>query len=761
MFSERFWNQLNWIFGTVLLMSVFGLLAIATSVEIKDLDLWLHMAVGKFIAENGFVPTVDILSNSVSGQFWVNHAWLFQLVINAVKSGFGLDGLIYMQGFVMLATFLFLFFATYHRNRHLLSGVMLFFVIGVFQQRFTIRPDIYSLLFFSVYLCAFKYWLRHRWSVFLLFIVQIAWVNMHGFSFIGQIFLMIMLVAEVVKRRLPLPYGWSQSGRLNDGEFHNLFAVFILSLVASFCNPQFLEGAIYPIKVVMASSGDSKIFFQYISELERPFVWSDFFNFAVQRQYKILFIVSLVSFFINRRNINLGLLAMWGIMFGVSQVAVRNLPYFSMIAYVAILWNFSQRSFESLFPIRFTDIKFKIFTEILFKILVTLWILNHAMDVAMMGYYDFDTYSRKSEFLGVSKKEFPYKAVQFLKDNNIQGNFFNDFNSGAYMLGKLYPQIKVYMDGRTELYGSQRFNRYRQIWNEGNEELFEQDVERFNLTGVLLNAHHQDIPEPVLKMMARHDDEWALVYFDFDGVIYLKRIPENQRFIRLYEIDLSRRQVIPANVDKIGAKVVRPYRFLSRAKILHVLGYDGQALLEVQQALIVEPLFVDALSLQGTLLTEQGRYEEAFHSFRLAAAYGGEKNDLMKDVMNGYYNLGKYYQAIAILEQLADRHSNAPGIWLDLARCYVKIEDSTLAKKYLSRGLELIREGGNNHLMQVAKAFQEQGLLNEVHMIYNKVLSFDPNHKEALSKVSSVLEKTGEYDHVQELINRMKTANEN
>jgi len=44
---------------------LFGLIALAANVEIKDVDLWLHLAVGKYIVTNFSIPKVDILSCTI------------------------------------------------------------------------------------------------------------------------------------------------------------------------------------------------------------------------------------------------------------------------------------------------------------------------------------------------------------------------------------------------------------------------------------------------------------------------------------------------------------------------------------------------------------------------------------------------------------------------------------------------------------------------------------------------------------------------
>jgi len=66
---------------------------------------------------------------------------------------------------------------------------------------------------------------------------------------------------------------------------------------------------------------------------------------------------------------------------------------------------------------------------------------------------------------------YPYKAVDFIVRHKIKANIFNDFNSGAYLIGRTYPNIKVFIDGRTEVYGASFFETYQKIWQDGNAKI--------------------------------------------------------------------------------------------------------------------------------------------------------------------------------------------------------------------------------------------------------------------------------------------------
>ncbi|MCA9408003.1 MAG: hypothetical protein KC733_04900, partial [Candidatus Omnitrophica bacterium] len=102
--NDTFWKKINYYIGLVPIALIFGVAAVVSGLEIKDLDLWLHLAMGKFIMTNHYIPHVDMLSSTIAGQPWVNHEWLFQVVVYNIFERFGFDGLIKMQTVVVIVT---------------------------------------------------------------------------------------------------------------------------------------------------------------------------------------------------------------------------------------------------------------------------------------------------------------------------------------------------------------------------------------------------------------------------------------------------------------------------------------------------------------------------------------------------------------------------------------------------------------------------------------------------------------------------------
>ena len=107
--SDTFYRRLTLIFGFFVLGAIFAMQTYVANIEVKDLDLWLHIGMGRYIVQHGFhVPSVDMLSCTIAGSQWVNHEWLFQVIVYWVHQIGGIDGLIFMQIIVTTITALIL-----------------------------------------------------------------------------------------------------------------------------------------------------------------------------------------------------------------------------------------------------------------------------------------------------------------------------------------------------------------------------------------------------------------------------------------------------------------------------------------------------------------------------------------------------------------------------------------------------------------------------------------------------------------------------
>lgn len=667
--SDIIYKRLNYIIGLLPIGALFGLMAFVAGVEIKDLDLWLHLGVGKYITLSGIIPQTDIFNIATTGKFWNNHEWLFQVLVYNIFQTWGMEGVSMMQIVVVTVTMLILLFIGYSRERQLMTTVALMFVYFVYQSRFTIRPDLFSLLFFTVYIYIMSLHIDKRWSLLVLVLVQILWSNFHGFFFFGPLFVFIGLFSEWLKRHVPLPYQWNESGRLNDVEYSRLKKALVFVTLACLVNPQFVHGALYPITVFFSISGEDKIFFKYIQELRPPVEWSSLAGGGQYAYYKLMIIVSALTFFLNRRRIDISALFIWIIFLIFSLKAIRNISFFAFAAYLVIITNCYYLSAKDVIPIRFKSKKFIYLTGIFVKLLLLCFIFENCRLMATRGYYDFDRYERKSEFGGIAQRAYPNKAADFIIESGIKANIFNDFNSGAYLIGRTYPNIKVFMDGRTELYGGAFFKKYVEIWEKGNSAVFEEMVNKYNLTGAFLNSSREEIPRDLLRYLDKSGD-WVPVYFNYDGIFFLKNVPEHKEIIDRFAVDFK--NWVPPKTDllRLGAVNVDPYQNNFRAFTLESMDYDDAALNEAKEALRIKPNYADPLQLVGKVFTKRKQYHYAFEAFRHAALFDPHNKKNRYNLALAYLDMAEYEGAINQYITLRQMWPGDPKAVFFLAKAY-------------------------------------------------------------------------------------------
>ncbi len=733
--SLDFYRQLTRLFGLLALGVLFAIVAFACLIEVRDLDLWLHLKMGEIITATGHVPAKDILSATISGRAWVNHEWLFQVVAHAVRSVFGFDGLLYMQAFMVLATFMVLLLWTYRSDRQLVILPLLFSVLQVYQTRFTVRPDLFSVLYFVLFLMILTSFMERRWALPVLAVLQVLWVNMHGYFFWGPVLAGLFLVAEAARRHCSLPPAWREEGRLSDTGYRHLMIAFAVIVLATLVNPLTLKGAVYPLKVLLQLSGGHKVFFKYITELQPSIVWAKFFDFGQQGPFKTLILVSAISFILNIRRLNLGLLLAWALVLAFALMALRNMVYFSVMAYIAVMLNAAALDLKAMVPARFVREEFELLTGWLFKLAFIVFLLNYGGDMAQNGYYDFNKFERKSEFLGVAQRTFPDGAVDFMIRNGIKGPVFNDFNSGAYLVGRAYPGIKVFIDGRTELYGDKFFQFYRKIWDDGDGKALDEAVARYHLKAALLGAAYTRPGKSVLDLFDKKR-EWRLVYFADDGLVYLRDIPENAALIRKFAIDLKTLPPLVSDIRRLGAAQVNPYRETARAGFLRDMGYPEQAVAQADAALRIAPASLDAFKVKAEIFADKKDHQKAFENFRLALLQKPGDSKLRRGMAIAYVGLGEYERALEQAQRLEENPDDPSGPYVRAKVC-VKKEQYQKAYDILKQRIFPLQEG-LAEIIAIGGFCEDAGKLEWAAKIYAMALARDPDDAQAVKKMKDI-----------------------
>lgn len=552
-------------------------------------DTVYHIKNGAYILQHG-IPTADVYSFTAAGQTWKVHEWLWQVFLYKLYSAFGEKSIICVQSLIILSiTGIMLFIGIKKAPLWLISSLLLAAaLIDVYRNY--IRPDVVSLLFFLITCILLYKGLNKRWSVAALFLIQVIWVNVHGFFIAGPLAVLVFWSVEFLKRKWTLPWEWSQSERLNDNELKRLTWIVPLSILACFLNPQFIKGAIYPLGVLSDAGNNTKHLYLYVSELASPHILSRFFDLKDWFAFKFLLVCSAVSFLINYRRLDLKLLILCLIIAFFCMRTIRTIFFFGPPAYLAIVLNYSQiRGHYS-------------WTWPSWCRVIGAWII-HMIQIAMIilalsclrsqihrwQYPDFASRQVKSGYGHFSEhRAFAKKATDFLIANDIHGDFFNPLSQGMYLIYRTAPNIRVFFDGRVEIFSKQIYDDYLKIMNEGDWEVFQAQVKKYNITGVFISPAAEPVPPHQFLLNLYQSPEWKLVYLDYDGVIFLKNIPQYQGVIKKCALDLFRWRTEPmpeAFKKFIDARIM----YNERALLLRELGYEKAAQSEEKEAAKIEP----------------------------------------------------------------------------------------------------------------------------------------------------------------------------
>jgi hypothetical protein len=124
------------------------------------------------------------------------------------------------------------------------------------------------------------------------------------------------------------------------------------------------------------------------------------------------------------------------------------------------------------------------------------------------------------------RQKFPVAAVEFLKKEPLWGNMFNDDEIGDYMIYAAWPQYRVFMDGRSDMYGAKIGSEYLTVTR-----VFSgwQDVlKKYEVEWIIVNTGS------TLATVLEDQSDWHLTYYDSVASVFVKKGLRNQLLIEKY-----------------------------------------------------------------------------------------------------------------------------------------------------------------------------------------------------------------------------------
>jgi len=576
------WTKVSIAFG---LVALAFLIAVLTIFKMSNNDIWIHLKTGEQILHTWSVPDKDPYSFTASDHDYVAHEWLSGVVFQIVYSAWGVNGLIFFKSFVLYLTCAALYLACrFLRVPHAVIFPLFTIMLFTASARFLERPHIFTYLFMALYLmCYFGYRERghNRKWLYAIPLMHIIWTNMHGGHFQG-IFLLIMLAAaEIVMYvrahyfdlrpddALPmkdvalfaaLPFASLACGLVNPYGYRLLTFPFVLTGQDVFMK------SIYEWQPALAPSFNTSAMFLYyvpwVLVLFGTFLfvrghdgltkgWRDMATMAngVLMALFVLFAIELGNAYKSEETTLLE--RHWGLWyFAVAAFLAANAHRleFAHAGIVALMFALSMRHNRGV-----TDAVISTLPTLGHNIAAVLARLRgmagraipeSPLPIAACGavmiilggltwsngyYFSYAPASLRESGLGIASN-MPVGAVDYIVRNGISGRCFPNYNAAALLIHRTWPDVRVAMDSRNDVYGEDIYNEYMAaIINPSGMEL-PAYFEKWQPDFLLLNLGADRSPS--FQRWVSQSPEWHLVYFDDRFVVYVTDRPHFAEIIR-------------------------------------------------------------------------------------------------------------------------------------------------------------------------------------------------------------------------------------
>ncbi|MFZ0958227.1 MAG: hypothetical protein WAN60_17930 [Candidatus Sulfotelmatobacter sp.] len=473
--------------GDTIFIAMLAVLT-CTSLSVRllgDAGIGWHIRTGQQILAVHAIPRVDSFSSVMRGKTWFAWEWLYDVIVGGLDSWAGLNGVVWFTAVVIASVFAWTFRLLLRRGTNVFVAlVLLLLAASASIIHFLARPHVLSWLFTLAWFwildssesdCvrgdsagpgATRLAVTGRRRLWLLPVLMLVWVNVHGGFLVGFVLLAIYWLSAV----------W-YAGKQKEAKFdeflarlrwqaraRRLAAVGLAAGVASLVNPYGwkLHEHIYRYL-------SNRFLMEHIDEFQSPN-----FHGVAQRCFALLVLAAMVALAARARAVRMseGLVILFALYSGL--YASRNIPVSSLLLALVIgplLSGASTNLAGRLTSFRRLGDRVAAFTErtgtVDSSLLGHLWAIAAAIFLGVIAAHGGKLGASRLMDAHFDGKRFPVAAVDFLDRKTAEERTDDERDPvtvpdywGGYLIYRLYPRTLVTVDDRHDLYGEEFFKSY-------------------------------------------------------------------------------------------------------------------------------------------------------------------------------------------------------------------------------------------------------------------------------------------------------------
>jgi tetratricopeptide (TPR) repeat protein len=271
--------------------------------------------------------------------------------------------------------------------------------------------------------------------------------------------------------------------------------------------------------------------------------------------------------------------------------------------------------------------------------------------------------------------------------NSISGNIFNDMAIGGYLIWRLYPQKKIFIDGRLEVYTKDFYASYIRFFQD--YDFWKRTMDDYEVNCVILG--HVIPGTQILIRRLSQDKTWRLAYFDLTGMVFLREAEYN-------------REIIKRGMELSQSYEPRySWEWRQLAEVFRMLGWTQKAIACYKKAAEIDPQDIASRNNLGTFYLDKGMNEEALEVLKVAANLKPHLAEVYNNLGIAYFNLGDFDSAIKIYWKALRLSRGMSQIHLNLGSAYGEVGELDKAEKEYRKAISLIPDYAKAHesLMEI------------------------------------------------------------
>jgi hypothetical protein len=421
---------------------------------LNDAGIGWHIRTGQAILATHHIPQTDPYSSIMAGKPWIAWEWLYDVIVGALDSSLGLNGVVWFAAVMIATTFAWTFRYMVTRGTSLFTAVVLtLLATSASMIHMLARPHVLTWLFVVLWFSildsserdCFATTIRpqRRWLWFLP-VSMIVWVNVHGGFLLGLVLCVIFWLSALwtwsTARGIAFEDSLRQIARAK--HLRDLSWVTLLSFAATLVNPYgwHLHRHIF-------SYLTNRFLMNHIEEFQSPN-----FHQLAPKFFLSIVILTFVAVALHYRKMRVSEILLAAFAIDAGLYASRNLPIASILLVLVAGPILPRLRRIAHFADRMSAVDSRLRGH--------LWCIAVLFSVFALDLNGGRLSGKLLADAHFDPIRMPVGALNYLEKNGISEPILTPDYWGGYVMYRLYPSTKVVIDDRHDLYGVQILASY-------------------------------------------------------------------------------------------------------------------------------------------------------------------------------------------------------------------------------------------------------------------------------------------------------------